>query len=117
MRCVIKSTWQRKVYICLSGTSAAYSSRTCAGRALSANLSRGPPSSVTLFQGGIANFNISLPIQELGAFLSSAQRFCEFLQTINIRMSEGLCVLKRSRLLVYLLLQSKMKEYADQSRD
>lgn len=90
MRCVIKSTWPRKVYICLSVTSAAYSSHTCAGRVLSANLSKGPPSSVTLFQGGIANFNISSPIQELEAFLSSAQRFCEVLQTINIRVSEGL---------------------------
>lgn len=98
MRCVIKSTRQRKVHIRLSVAAAAYSSRTCAGRVLSANLSRGPPSSVTLFQGGIANFNISLLVEELGAFLSSAWRFLEFLQTINIRVSEGLCVLKHPAL-------------------
>lgn len=105
MRCVIKSTWQRKVYICLSVTSAAYSSRTYAAGVLSANLSRGPPSSVTLFQGGMANFNISLSVQELGAFFSPAQRFCWFLQTINIRMSERLCVFKHGRITGSLILQ------------
>lgn len=105
MRCVIKSTWQRKVYICLSVTSAAYSSRTYAAGVLSANLSRGPPSSLTLFQGGMANFNISLSVQELGAFFSPAQRFCSFLQTINIRMSKRLCVLKHGRITGSLILQ------------
>lgn len=53
----------------------------------------------------MANFNISLSVQELGAFFSLAQRFCAFLQTINIRMSERLCVLKHGPITGSLILQ------------
>lgn len=53
----------------------------------------------------MANFNISLSAQELGAFFSPAQRFCAFLQTINIRMSERLCVLKHGPITGSLILQ------------
>lgn len=102
MRCVIKSTWQRKVYICLSVTSAAYSSRTYAAEVLSANLSRGPPSSVTLFQGGMANFNISLSVQELGAFFSG---FAGLYRLLISGMSERLCALKHGRITGSLILQ------------
>lgn len=105
-----KVNMAEKVYICLSVTSAAYSSRTYAAVVLSANLSRGPSSSVTLFQGGMANFNISLSVQELGAFFRPAQRFCSFLQTINIRMSERLCVLKHGRRTGSLILQLQSSE-------
>lgn len=55
---------------------------------LSGNLSSGSSSSVTVYQGGIANFNIPMPVEDLGPHLLLLL-FLQVLQTINIRMSEG----------------------------
>lgn len=65
MRCAVKQTLLRNVYFCLCIIFGLYSGHTYAGRVLSENLSSGSSSFVTIYQGGIAHFHISLPAEEI----------------------------------------------------
>ena len=66
------------VYFCLCIISGLYSSHTYAGRVLSGNLSSGSSSFVTIYQGGIAHFNIPLPVDEIKGISASAGGFASF---------------------------------------
>lgn len=78
MRCAVKSTLLRDVYFCLCIISGLYSSHTYAGRVLSGNVSSGSSSFVTIYQGGIAHFNIPLPVGGIRRISASAGGFESF---------------------------------------
>lgn len=71
MRCAVEQTLLRNVYFCLCIISGRYSSHTYAGREPGGNLSSSSSSFVTIYQGGIAHFNIPPPAEEIRSISTS----------------------------------------------
>lgn len=78
---------------CLCIISGLYSSRTYAGRVLSGNLSSGSPSFVTIYQGGIAHFNIPFPGEEIRGSPASTGGFASFYRLLITGCQRLLCIL------------------------
>lgn len=79
---------------CLCIISGLYSSRTYAGRVLSGNVSSGSPSFVTIYQGGIAHFNIPFPCEEIRGSSASTGGFASFFYRLLITGCQRLlCIL------------------------